>query len=115
AAGAYDGGMADTWTADFWFDPSCPYTRLTARWLAEAARVRPINVRRRVMSLAVLNEGRDDDPEGDPEGYLWIPARICAAVQVEHGHEALSRFYDALWASRERSGDSRTEGFAASL
>ncbi|GAA1762343.1 MULTISPECIES: disulfide bond formation protein DsbA [Streptomonospora] len=97
--------MADTWTADFWFDPSCPYTRVTARWLAEAARVRPISVRWRVMSLSVLNEHRDDDPEGDPEGYLWIPARICAAVQAEHGHDALGRFYDALWASREQADD----------
>ncbi|QBI55806.1 hypothetical protein EKD16_20220 [Streptomonospora litoralis] len=82
----------------------------------EATQVRPISVRWRVMSLAVLNEGREDDPEGDPEGYLWIPARICAAVQVEHGHEALGRFYDALWASRESGGSyDPVAGFAEVL
>ncbi|MUL42287.1 disulfide bond formation protein DsbA [Streptomonospora sp. PA3] len=103
--------MADTWTADLWVDPSCPYSRLTARWLMEAVQVRPISLRWHVMSLAVLNEGRDDDPEGDPEGYLWIPARICAAVQTEHGHDALGRFYDALWESRERGGEDWVAGF----
>lgn len=50
----------------------------------------------------MLNEGRDDDPEGDPEGYLWVPVRICAAVQQKYGREALGRFYAALWAGQER-------------
>lgn len=64
--------------ADVWFDPSCPYTRVTSRWLLEVAKVRPIEVRWQMMSLSVLNENRDDDSEGDPEGYLWAPVRICA-------------------------------------
>src|SRR5690606_6942544 len=93
--------MAETWTADIWFDPSCPLSRVTARWLAEAARVRPIAVRRHVMSLTILNEHRDDDPEGDPEGYLLIPARICAAVRSRYGSDALGRFHDALWSGEE--------------
>lgn len=83
--------------ADFWFDPSCPFTQLTAQWMTEVQSVRPVRVRWRVMSLSVLNEHRDDDPEGDPEGYLWIAARVCAAVQYHHGHDALGRFYAALW------------------
>lgn len=53
---------------DFWFDPSCPYTWLTSRWVVEAATVRPLDVRWHVMSLSVLNEGREVDPEGDPGG-----------------------------------------------
>nr|WP_042194497.1 DSBA oxidoreductase [Kibdelosporangium sp. MJ126-NF4]CEL21362.1 hypothetical protein [Kibdelosporangium sp. MJ126-NF4]CTQ96071.1 hypothetical protein [Kibdelosporangium sp. MJ126-NF4] len=84
-------------TADIWFDPSCPYTWVTARWLVEVSKVRPVTVRWNVMSLSVLNEGRDDDPEGDPEGYLWYPVRVCAAVRQRFGHEALGRFYAELW------------------
>ncbi|NBE93415.1 DsbA family protein [Nonomuraea sp. KC401] len=80
-----------------WFDPSCPYTWVTSRWLLEVRKVRPVEVRWHVMSLSVLNEGRDDDPEGDPEGYLWVPVRVCAAVLRHHGQEALGRFYTALW------------------
>ncbi|WP_184545592.1 mycothiol-dependent nitroreductase Rv2466c family protein [Streptosporangium becharense] len=91
--------------ADFWFDPSCPYTWITSRWLLEVEKVRPVEVRWHVMSLSVLNEGRDDDPEGDPEGYLWVPVRVCAAVLREHGQQALGRFYTALWTR----GDDRDE------
>ncbi|MEO3792879.1 disulfide bond formation protein DsbA [Nonomuraea sp. B10E15] len=83
--------------ADIWFDPSCPYTWVTSRWLLEVRKVRQVEVRWHVMSLSVLNEGRDDDPEGDPEGYLWVPVRVCAAVRRHHGQEALGRFYTALW------------------
>lgn len=96
--------MKRSWVADFWFDPSCPYTWVASRWLLEVAAVRPVEIRWHVMSLSVLNEHRDDDPEGDPEGYLWVPARVCAAVQEEHGSEALGSFYTALWSGYGRGG-----------
>lgn len=91
--------------ADFWLDPSCPYTWLTSRWLVEVTTVRPVSVCWRVMSLSVLNEGRDDDPEGDPDGYLWFPVRVAAAVREEHGHDALGRFHAELWNPEHRTGD----------
>lgn len=81
---------------DFWLDPSCPYTWIASRWLVEAAQVRPITIRWRLLSLSALNEHREVDPEGDTEGYLWYPARICAAVELEYGTAALGRFYEAL-------------------
>ena len=89
--------MTDKMIADLWFDPSCPYTWITSRWLLEVEKVRPVEVRWHVMSLSVLNEGREEDPEGDPEGYLWVPVRICAAVRQEYGQEALKRLYTAMW------------------
>ncbi|MFG1701316.1 disulfide bond formation protein DsbA [Nonomuraea sp. NPDC049309] len=103
--------------ADMWFDPSCPYSYLTSRWLLEVSRVRPVEVRWHVMSLSVLNEGRDEDPEGDTEGYLWVPARVAAAVGGEHGQEALGKFYTALWTTGpgDRPGDPRTALQAAGL
>ncbi|MFC9744376.1 mycothiol-dependent nitroreductase Rv2466c family protein [Streptomyces niveus] len=82
---------------DFWFDPACPLSRVTASWIVTVAEQRPIDIHWRVMSLSILNEGKDVDPEGDEEGYLWIPARVCAAIQTAYGHDALGRFYDALW------------------
>ncbi|MEV6754072.1 disulfide bond formation protein DsbA [Streptomyces sp. NPDC051214] len=84
---------------DFWFDPVCPYTWLTSRWIREVERVRDVRVRWRVMSLSVLNEHLDVDPE-DPEGqwgdYMRGPGRVCAAVAARHGSEALGRYLDAL-------------------
>jgi hypothetical protein len=79
-----------TATVDFWLDPSCPLTRHTARWLVSIADDVPLRVRWRVMSLSVLNENRDDDPEDDPEGYLWIPARVAAAG-ASTAHDAALR------------------------
>ncbi|MGW0957616.1 mycothiol-dependent nitroreductase Rv2466c family protein [Streptomyces gelaticus] len=98
------------WSIDLWLDPACPLTRHTARWAAQIAEEVPLRVCRHVMSLSVLNEHRDDDPEDDPHGYLWVPARVAAAVRTEHGHGALGAFYDALWtepggAEREWIGD----------
>ena len=86
------------WAVDFWLDPACPLTRHTARWITQLANEVPIEVNWHVMSLSILNEHRDDDPESDPQGYLWISARVAAAVQTKHGHDALGAFYDALWA-----------------
>ncbi|MDH2426580.1 disulfide bond formation protein DsbA [Sphaerisporangium sp. TRM90804] len=74
----------------------CPYTWITSRWMLEVEKVRPVRVRWHVMSLSVLNEGRDDDPEGDPEGYLWGPVRVCVAVEREYGPEGLFRLYTAI-------------------
>lgn len=91
-------------TVDVWFDPACPYTWLTARWLREAARVRPLELRWHLMSLALLNEGREEDPEGDAEGYLMVPVRIATAVRRHHGQEALARFHASLWADLSSPG-----------
>ncbi len=44
----------------------------------------------------MLNEHRADDPEGDPEGYLWAPVRICAAVERHYGERALGELFTAL-------------------
>jgi len=88
--------MAEKVHVDFWFDPSCPYTWITSRWLIEVTAVRPVEVRWRVMSLSVLNEGRDDNPEGEVGDSLWRPVRVCAAVEQQLGSEALGRFFTGM-------------------
>lgn len=89
------------YSLDFWLDPACPLTRVTARWVCSITERVPLDVRWRVMSLSVLNEHRAEDPEGDEEGYLWIPARVATAVAVHHGHTALGEFHDALWTDQD--------------
>ncbi|SCF16556.1 hypothetical protein GA0074696_3105 [Micromonospora purpureochromogenes] len=97
--------MNDRGTVDMWFDPVCPWAWVTSRWLLEVERVRPVDVRFNVMSLAVLNEGNDDVPEpyrDRPDEYFelrrrsWGPVRICVAAAQAHGPGVLRDLYTAF-------------------
>lgn len=87
---------------DVWFDPSCPWTWTTTRWLAEeVAPARDLDLRWHVMSLAVLNEG-NDVPAAYAERLETAKrgVRLMAAVPAER----LGDVYAAVGTRVHRQG-----------
>lgn len=84
-------------TVTFWFDPSCPYTWSTGRWLRDAAAARGEPVHWRLMSLAVLNADRDVPEEyREPMRQSGMASRVLAAAGLEQGDAAVDALYTAL-------------------
>lgn len=86
-----------TTQVDFWFDATCPWAWMASRWMLEVEQVRDAHVTFHVMSLSVLNEGRDL-----PAGYrqlmdeAWAPARVSVAIQDDFGPDKLRDWYNAI-------------------
>jgi 2-hydroxychromene-2-carboxylate isomerase len=85
-------------TADFWFDPLCPFAWITSRWILEVEKVRDIEVRWHPMSLHFLNKDRLELPESYRSGVArGLPiGRVLMVTQEKEGPEALGPLYTAL-------------------
>lgn len=101
-----------------WFDPTCPWAWMTSRWLMEVEKVREVFVTWKVMSLAVLNEGRDELPEDYKAAMqvAWRPVRVIVAARERHGDHFVKPLYDAMGERIHRQGmEDRDQVIAESL
>lgn len=80
-----------------WFDPVCPFSWHTARWLRDVAGELGLAIDWRLMSLAVLNEGRELPPPQQARMHdSRRIGRLMAAIRERHGAEVMAAAYFAF-------------------
>lgn len=84
-------------TVTLWLDPVCPYSWNTARWLRAVAEKTGLAIDWQLMSLAVLNEGRDLPPPQQARMHDSRQiGRLMAAVAREPGAAGWTAAYFAF-------------------
>jgi len=87
----------------FWFDPVCPFSWMTSRWVRMVAEQRDYTVEWRFISLRLLNSHLDYDAHFPPEYEAGHTAglrllRVAARARAEHGAAAIAGLYQAYGA-----------------
>lgn len=94
-------------TLNFFFDPGCPWTWRTSRWVLEVAPRRDVEVRWRAYSLDIKN--------GTPPSTAQGALRIVEAVWADQGDEPIGRLYTELGTRFHVEGDSSLGALAGAL
>jgi predicted DsbA family dithiol-disulfide isomerase len=95
--------------ATYFFDPACPFTWRTSRWLVSVAADRDVTVHWRAFSLSILN---GDDT---PEQYRPMMAasskalRLVEALRADRREDTIGTFYTELGTRTFEAGAELTD------
>jgi len=81
---------------EYFWDPACPWSWLTSRWMVNVIAEQPMDVDWRFISLYMIND--EDDPSKRKRGHergLEL-LRVAAAIKAELGPDAVLPFYTAV-------------------
>lgn len=99
---------------DFYFDPACPWTWLTSRWLVDAARQRDIPITWRSLSLFVLNEGQLPEQYADVVRAGARAHRLFAALDDAGRNDLVGAVYAEIGRRSHDAGEGLTLGVVRS-
>lgn len=88
--------MSEKTTAEFWFDPICPWAWMTSRWILEVEKVRDIDVQFNIFSLAHLNRSTTDEKYKLNFPKSWRTTRVIMAAKTNHGQQYVLPMYTAI-------------------
>ncbi|KQY06791.1 hypothetical protein ASD37_11585 [Mycobacterium sp. Root135] len=89
-----DGTDSPTPSVTIWFDPVCPFSWNTARWLVKAGEATGFDVDWQLANLAILNEGRELPPQQQARMVdSRRVGRLMAAIRRDTGSASLSAAY----------------------
>ncbi|MGK5673220.1 mycothiol-dependent nitroreductase Rv2466c family protein [Micromonospora sp. URMC 106] len=91
--------------ATFFFDPACPWTWRTSRWLVAVADARTLHVEWRAFSLAILNEGNVPPQFAEAMATSSRALRLVEALRADGRHDDVARFYAELGARSHDAGN----------
>lgn len=81
-------------SVEFFFDPTCPWTWMTSRWLVEATGAKGVAVEWRSLSLGVLNAGREiPEQYRAPMEAAKRVHRVMAALRAAERNDLVDALY----------------------
>ena len=92
-------------SVEYFFDPACPWTWLTSRWLVDAAPRRGIEITWRSLSLLVLNDGNVPEQYAAPVRAAARAHRLFAALDDAGRNDLVGDVYAAVGTRAHDGGE----------
>ncbi len=97
---------------DYYFDPACPWTWLTSRWLVDAAAQRDVEVAWRPLSLLTLSGGDPHPEHAERVTASFGILRVIVAARADGDNALAGALYTAVGERTFQAGEALTDGLA---
>lgn len=99
--------------ATYYFDPACPFTWRTSRWLVSAAAERDVTVRWRAFSLSILNGGNAPEEYRPMMEASSRALRLVEALAADGRNDDVGRFYTEIGTRTHEAGEPLSDDIVA--
>lgn len=98
----------DLMEATYFFDPVCPFTWRTSRWLVAVAAERDVTVQWRSFSLSILNGGNTPEEYKPMMDASAQALRLIEALRAAGRNDAIGDFYTEIGTRTHEAGTALT-------